>query len=170
MNRGEEDAVIDLAGRAAQRRAQRPDAEGWCRWPSLHESVCFHEAGHAIVAAALGRFPQWAIAAKPEISRGRVVFNGRAHIGNSPEQGAETVPTLEGNALLESDFTKAARFCKFMSERGWLSYMRTLYQRADAILEAHWPAVKILAIELREKGTVHRPDIEDIMRRWPRKE
>jgi hypothetical protein len=168
MTRGEEDAVIVLAGRAAAMRAQRPDPQGWRRWPTLYELTCLHEAGHVIVAAALGHFPQWAIVAKPVISEDKIIGgDGRAHIGYSPEQGAQTEPSLEGNGKHESDFQKASAFCKFVTGgRGWLSYMRTLSQKADAILEAHWPAVKILAQELEQKGVVRRADIEDVLQRF----
>ena len=168
MTRGEEEAMINLAGKVAEYRAMRPDSKGWRRWPTLHESTCLHESAHCIVAAALGRHPQWAIVAEPAVTETGVTLSGRAHIGYSPEQGAQTEPSLEGNDRLESDFSKVIAFCQFIAgERGWFRHMRVLWRETDVLLRAHWPAVKILSLALRDKGVVRRQDIEDIMRRWP---
>jgi hypothetical protein len=91
---------------------------------------------------------------------------GQALIGSRPEAGAQAETTTLGNEKFPSDFELVSLLARLVAgERGWLSYMRTPRQRADAILEAHWPAVKTLAIELWERGVVRGPDIADIIPR-----
>jgi hypothetical protein len=173
MTVGDELALVRiiLAGPAAARRCQRPDAEGWRRHRSVHERICFHESGHAIVAAMEGWFPQWAIAKAPMVAGDGITCAGRMCLGQTPTEGAGTTPTVEGNDAIPSDLTKAMWFGWKMTGggAGWLRYMRGLWLETDAILEASWPAVKVLAMALQQDGVVKGPDIADILRRFGRK-
>ena len=49
---------------------------------------------------------------------------------------------------------------------GWLAYLRTLWLRTDAILGQHWLAVKMLALELQQTGTVRRDRAQELLDRW----
>ena len=47
--------IVTLAGRCAEARARRPDRNGWRRYMCNRERVANHEAGHLLLAAAVGR-------------------------------------------------------------------------------------------------------------------
>ena len=153
-----EHIVIDLAGHAAVCRERSPRPGGWVRVITTRQVDAFHEAGHVVAGAAVGLFPQWAIIGELRTSGGTV--RGAAFITRLPEQDAGR-PTLEG--IIPSDFARATQLCQLMiGEQGWLAYMRSLWLQADAILEAHWEAVEVMAKELDRKGELDKAAIQDI--------
>lgn len=157
--------LIALAGRCATRRARRPDGEGWVRSWSDFELLCIHEAGHTVAAAALGLYPQWVAVGKPETVPGGTLFRGRASASDSEEP--EDEPSLpDGRG--KTDFQRVAALSKALCPGGgWLGYARGLWKACDSLLGDRWRALRILSIELSDKGVVRRADIEDILRRWP---
>jgi hypothetical protein len=47
-----------------------------------------------------------------------------------------------------------------------LRYLRTLWIRADGVLERHWLAVKMVAQELSATGTVRRARAQELLDCW----
>jgi hypothetical protein len=75
-------------------------------------------------------------------------------------------PTFEQFDKLERDFQAATNLAKLAVGHGWLRYLRTLWIRADGILERHWLAVKMVAQELSATGTVRRARAQELLDRW----
>jgi hypothetical protein len=157
--------LICLGGRCATRRARRPDREGWVRTWSDFELLCMHEAGHVVAAAAVGFSPKWVIVGKPERVPGGTLFRGRASASDSDNPDSEQ-PSL-ADVPGETDFQRVTALCKVMCPGGgWLGYARGLWKACDTLLGDRWRAVRILAIELGDKGVVRRADIEDVLQRF----
>jgi len=154
--------MISLAGRAAEARARRPDRDGFRRLMDSAERVAIHEAAHLVVAVAVGRHQNGAAIEKLDDG-----CRGLAqHYQATPPEGAADHPTFERFDELERDFRKATALAKLAVGHGWLRYLRELWLRTDAILERHWLAVKMLAIELGTTGTVRRDRAQELLDRW----
>ena len=66
-------------------------------------------------------------------------------------------PSFENFDKLLPDRRKATAYAQLaVGTVGWLEYLRTLWLRTDCILECHWLATKVLALEVSERGVVRR--------------
>lgn len=149
-------------GPAAEIRACRPDREGWRRRIDTREGTALHEAGHLVVAVAVGRFQNGAAIEMVGDS-----YRGIAQHAETAPDGALDCPTFEGFDQLQRDFKKATDYAKLaIGMRGWLAYLRTLWLRADAILAGHWLATKMLAMEIQQTECVRRDRAQQILDRW----
>ena len=128
------------------------------------ERVAWHEAGHIVGAVAVQLFQNGAaIEAVGERCR------GIAEYSDVPLENGPDYPTFENFDQLQRDFVKATMCAQLVvGPRGWLTYLRGLWLRTDALLGAHWLCVKMLALELRETGVVRRSRAEEIIGRWYR--
>lgn len=76
-------------------------------------------------------------------------------------------PSFDDFDKLLPDLRKATAYAQLaVGPVGWLRYLRTLWIRTDTVLERRWLAVKMLAIELRATGTVHRERAQELLDRW----
>lgn len=155
--------MICLAGRAAEARARRPDRDGWRRSPDDPERVAIHDAGHVVVAVAVGRFQNGA--AIEEVVEG---YRGIAQdFRSAPSELVPDCPSFENFNKLKPDFRRATDYAKLaIGSRGWLRYLRDLWLRVDGILTAHWLATRVLAMELRANGVVRRHRAQKILDQW----
>jgi hypothetical protein len=156
----EVDLMIILAGRCGEIRARRG---------SYLDRVAFHEASHLCVGAALGRATNGIAIDVSDTPLG-TRFRGIASF--TPKQGEPDHPTFDGFEKMLSDYDIARQLSKLIlllaspSPAGWLAYLRTQWWRADAILDRHWLAVRMLAQEVREKKIVPRARAQEILDRW----
>jgi len=155
--------MITLAGHCAVARARRPDRHGWRRQMDWHELICIHEAGHTVVAVAVGHHQNGAAVEKTE-------NGGRGIAEHSPAmlpEDSPDYPTFEEFDKLLPDLRKATAYAQLaVGTVGWLRYLRGLWLRTDSILERHWLATKLLASELRATGTVRRDRAQELLDRW----
>lgn len=155
--------MITLAGHCAVARARRPDRDGWRRQLDAEGLVSIHEAGHAIAAVALGQHQNGAAIEKTENGCRGIA----EHAGTILPEGARDHPTFERFDELLPDIRKATAYAKLaVGSPGWLAYLRTLWLRTDDVLGQHWLAVKMLALELQQTGTVRRDRAQEILDRW----
>lgn len=159
MTRAEASVLIDLAGEAAEHRAERGATIEWRRQRTRQELVCYHEGAHLAVAEALGWFAHWA-------KIDRVTLSGRACVTFALENGVNTQPSTEG--LGPSDSERTYTYCSLLSnDEHWESLRDTFRVQADAIVETHWLAITKLAGELDREGVVLRPEILKICAAFP---
>lgn len=164
LDSGTIDVENGTAGRAAEARARRSDRERWRRRLDNRERTALHEAGHLIVAVAVGDNQNGA--AIEMVEKGRYRGIAEQWQATLPD-GVSDHPTFDGFDELMPDFRKATSYAMLaVGMRGWLAYLRTLWQRADAILEEHWLATKMLASELQMTGMVRRDRAREILDRW----
>lgn len=155
--------MITLAGHCAVARARRPDRDGWRRQLGAEELVSIHEAGHAVAAVAVGHHQNGAAIERTENGCRGIAEHSETML--RPE--ARDHPTFEHFDELLPDFRKATAYAKLaVGSTGWLAYLRALWLRTDAILGQHWLAVKMLAFELQQTGTVRRDRAQELLDRW----
>jgi hypothetical protein len=156
----EVDLTIILAGRCGEIRARRR---------SHLDRVSFHEASHLVVGAALQR-PTNGIAI--DVSDTPLGTRFRGITSFTPDHDGPGHPTFDQFEKILPDFEIAKQLAKLIlllaspSPAGWLAYLRTQWWRADAILERHWLAVKLLAEEVKDKKIVPRARAQEILDRW----
>jgi len=155
--------MITLAGHCAVARARRPNRDGWRRQLGAEELVSIHEAGHAVATVAVGHHGNGAAIGRTE--------NGCRGIAEHSETTlpaeARDHPTFEHFDEILPDFRKATAYAKLaVGSPGWLAYLRSLWLRTDVILGQHWLAVKMLALELQQTGTVRRDRAQKLLDRW----
>lgn len=155
--------MICLAGRAAEARARRPDRDGWRRPMDERERVAVHEAGHLVLAVAVGRFQNGAaIEAVSDRYRGIA-----QDFPSASSDSAADHPSFANFDKLRPDFRRATDYARLaVGSRGWLRYLRSLWLSTDAILADHWLATKVLAMEIRAKGIVRRHRAQQILDGW----
>jgi hypothetical protein len=180
-----DDLVVVLGGRAAEARARRAGQDGWCRHGSTLERVSIHEAGHLVTAAALGRVVSGAAI---DVSDGGTSIRGlatftRERDGGTSIRGLATFtrerdgepdrpPTMDGFERVMPDYETARNVAKIvvllgkLDPAGWLKLLRASWWRADALLDKHWLAVKMLALEIHEKRAVGRERTRELLARW----
>ncbi len=90
----------------------------------------------------------------------------------TPDHDGPDQPTFDEFEKMLSDYDIARQLSKPIlllaspSPAGWLTYLRTQWWRADAILDRHWLAVRMLAQEVREKKIVPRARAQELLERW----
>jgi len=155
--------MITLAGHCAVARARRPDRDGWRRPMDRNELVCIHEAGHTVVAVAVGHHQNGATVEKTENGCRGIAEHSPAMLPD----GVPDHPSFEDFDKLLPDLRKATAYAQLaVGTVGWLEYLRTLWLRTDSILERHWLATKTLASELRDRGVVRRDRAQDLLDGW----
>jgi len=163
----EEELIVVLAGRAAEARWRRADRDGWRRQGNTLERISYHESGHAVAAAALGRPVSGIVIDVSVTPAGATSYRGVTSFRPGRQQA-----TFDGFEKVLSDFEVAVNLGKMVlllggpSIAGWLTHLRALWWRADAILDRHWLAVKMLALEIREKRSVNRERARELLDRW----
>lgn len=167
-DRLEADLVMILAGRAGEIRARRPGQDGFRRCDNALDRVAVHEASHLVVGAALQR-PTNGIAVSISETPAGTLFRG---ITSFTPDHDEPGPTFDQFEKILPDFEIARQLSKLIlllaspSPAGWLTYLRTLWWRADRLLDRHWLAVRMLAQEVREKKIVPRGRAMELLERW----
>lgn len=166
----EVDLMIILAGRCGEIRARRPGQDGWRRrCENALDRIAVHEASHLVVGAALQR-PTNGIAVSISETPAGTLFRGITSF--TPDHDEPGHPTFDQFEKMLPDFEIARQLSKLIlllaspSPAGWLAYLRTLWWRADAILDRHWLAVRMLAQEVREKKIVPRARAQELLERW----
>ncbi len=155
--------MITLAGNCAVARARRPDSHGWKRQMDWHELIAIHEAAHTVVAVAVGHLQNGAAIEKTDHSYRGIAEHSPATLPDS----SPDCPNFEDFDKLLPDLRKATAYAQLaVGPVGWLKYLRTLWIRTEEVLERHWLAVKMLAMELRATGTVHRARAQELLDRW----
>jgi hypothetical protein len=165
----ESDVVIALAGRAAEWRSRRRDADGFgFRVRHERHRKALHEAGHCVVGAVRARHVyEVTIREDRSIKVGASFSGAHALIGcqEKPSKPAKPEPKPE---RVESDEQTVARLSMLLAPRsGWrcaLQSMRTFRNEARAIIERNWPAVVALAEELVQSETMEQAEIEKFLR------
>jgi hypothetical protein len=149
----EAESVISFAGPAAEERATRGSGPGWRKFLPRHPVVCFHEAGHAVIARALN-FQVYEISVIQNPERG---CDGFVSAGISPDP-----PPFREEA--ETDMTAGVKHAALAAPcRGWKSALksaRTMRARARALVEENWHVICALAAELERKGALDRAAID----------
>lgn len=159
LTRSEARVLIDLAGEAAERRAERGATIEWRRQRTPQELVCFHEASHVVVAEALGWFAHWA-------KVDPITLSGAALVTFTLEAGANSQPSTEGPG--PSDSERTYTYCSLLSnDEHWESLRDAFRVQVDAIVERRWLAIAALAGELDRKGVILRPEILRICGAFP---
>ena len=164
-----DDLVVVLGGRAAEARARRAGQDGWCRHGSTLERVSIHEAGHLVTAAALGRVVSGAAI---DVSDGGTSIRGLATFTRERDGEPDRPPTMDGFERVMPDYETARNVAKIvvllgkLDPAGWLKLLRASWWRADALLDKHWLAVKMLALEIHEKRAVGRERTRELLARW----
>lgn len=159
----EKRVIIALAGSIAQRRAHQGSAAGWKRMLSPEQSTCFHEAGHAVVAHALG-WHAYELTLEPDpaltVETGASV-SAYCSTGTKPEcpGGAKTT------GVMNSDRRTAAMFCVVIGGdwKGALRCLRALRATAAELVERNWLSIGYLAFELERCRTLNQDRIAVIL-------
>jgi hypothetical protein len=143
--------LILLAGSLAARRALRGAEPGWRRFRTDLEVMAHHEAGHATVAALLGRGVVYIdVFNRADLRRGGVCLHSSDPFRELSKDDLEK-PS-------DSDYTQAVRLASLLApEPGWLATLRTLHElkrRTEALIEANWRKVTALAYELGRRGSM----------------
>lgn len=144
--------LIALAGGAAQRRYLRGGAPGWRRIRSTAAMIAHHEAGHAVAQAAAGLIP---------IHLNMETTLGRSGVSVCDRPGERSTPERLKERLAKrglNDYRQATRWCLLLaSAPGWRAVLRVARQlrhQAEALIDAHWPYVTALAVELERRGVL----------------
>jgi hypothetical protein len=148
--------IVALTGRIAEQRSMRGGVPGWFRHRTRDEQIGFHEAGHAVIAAALGHFLYFAaiVPDKTPAVNGYVTA-GYLSWGTTPEP----------NSVDEdiSDRRQAARLCWILAEgKGWkpaLERARAARTRAIALVDVYWTTIGELACLLQQRRCLTREDL-----------
>lgn len=158
MRPHELEVAIDLAGESAACRALRGASSEWHRPPTERQMTAHHEAGHLVVAEALGRFAIWGVIT-PE--------GGRAYSTETLEEGADIQPDYGPGG--RSDGDKIGCYCEVMADddEARESLRESLRAQVDAIVEKYWPAIEKVADILDREGVILRPEILRICAAYP---
>lgn len=162
---GEENVIISLAGRIAEHRALRPNAQGWRPLLSREQLTCFHESGHAAVAHALGWHSyEVTIDVDPTLKaeNGGTIL-GYASIGVKPQQAANAKIT----GTINTDCRKAATFCLLMGGnwKGALRHVHAFRAAARDLVERNWAGITFLAWELEFRRRIGQERIASVLER-----
>lgn len=155
--------IIALAGSVAQRRAHQPSPAGWKRMLSSEQATCFHEAGHAVAAYALGWHAYlMTIDPPPLVVETGASVSAYCSTGTKPECPGGAKPT----GVMNSDRRTAAMFCLVMGGnwKGALRCLRTLRATAADLVERNWESVKFLAYELEHCRQLDQAQIANILK------
>jgi hypothetical protein len=164
--------LISLAGKAAERRSLQGSDPGWRRLRSAEELIAFHEAGHAVVARAVG-WHTYEINMRPDngqrVETGAVVlaYCSSGFTADPPPSNLQSgsPAAAKGSRNLWSDRHKAAYFA--LLEKGdWrraYRYLSELRLIADALVDANWLQVRCLAQELERCPLMGRVRIYQIL-------
>lgn len=162
----EREVIVALAGSASARRSLRGGAPGWTRFRSSGELVALHEAGHAVIARAVGLHVQSAtIIPRPVDSGmifGSVIISRQASASNDPpDEGSSDLCLLISSAAADgNDLTQAVRNASILvpfTKPRWrqiLATVRRLRAIADELIDSNWPAIEALGAELGRQGTL----------------
>lgn len=163
----EADVLRTLAGPIAERRAM-DGGGGFRRWLSWDQSCAYHEAGHLVIAWALGFHP-WQASIKPDPT----VKIGAGFVGGFASAGITKEPVLDlpPGSKLETDRQSVARTCLVLAlreeKRGWRGAVRVMNRlrlQARDLVEQYWAGITILAIALQQHGELDRAQIERILK------
>lgn len=164
----ETDAIISLAGKAAERRALRGTAPGWRRMRTRDEIRAYHEAGHAVARLCAGQYV-WKLSIIPDAT---VCIQETGISAGYCAGGKTQEPTgpMERPARAETDLRRAARACLILAiteaPYGWRGALRIAHRlRAQAweLIDQHWPLVARLASELAERGEMNQHEIAGLL-------
>lgn len=157
--------AVTLAGDLAMRRALQGSAPGWRRLRSGKELTAFHEAGHAVVAEAIG-FHVHRVFIVPAVT-GSSVFGGACTSTFDPKCLHESKGEPALDRSLPSDRQTAARLCLALcatpSWKSALQQYRIWKANVRALVERHWFAITGLAEELQRRGDLNRADLAGIL-------
>ena len=169
-------ALIALAGPAAQRRALQSNEPGWRRLRMPDELRAFHECGHGIAALAVGRrVYHLSIVEDTTISIGSGYLAGVCQHGSDPnvvlDKKAERERWRRAGLKTDRRIAVEAVFALALIEPGgplWRSARRVLgrmRERAAKLVAANWWVVSMLAAELERHRELDQPQIEAILAR-----
>jgi hypothetical protein len=157
------EAVTCLAGPLAEKRALRGSGPGWVRSRTWEERVAYHEAGHAVAAAACRLYVHSVSIIPDEDSGGRCLSSRSAELPDGPEK---KLPPKK-----RRDHHKAACYAwlltSFDDRPQWksaLATVRVLRRRTEEILERHWFVVMAVANALEHRKELDRAEIESLVR------
>jgi uncharacterized membrane protein len=155
------EAVISLAGIAAEHRAAHPSVDpGWVALrPSPKRRTAIHEAGHVIAALRTGNYAYGASV----VPNGRI--SGLATWSRSPD-ACDPPAGLE----IEPDVRRAARIALLLVDpkvtAGWkaiLAELRKIRQSADELIAQNWIDVVAVADALERHEKLDRSEIERLV-------
>ena len=166
----EDCAVITLAGPAGERRAHRGSEAGWRRHRGPSEVLALHEAGHVVVARALGQNVLFvSINPNPSV----LTADGRCYAaGFMMHSQLPTIPEgWQPPATLTTDRHHAAELAAVLAPlpAGWRSTLQTvrrLKHEAEALVEQYWSEVCVVARELLLHGELTQEQIESLCGPW----
>jgi hypothetical protein len=168
----EDRIVVALAGKAAERRANKRDAAGFRPYWERVDLFAIHESGHVCAAIALGQCAQSVTIDKGEC-RNQVFTDGTNSRGfavlgppASPESASPEMGRTEGRSGQETDERAAAGMAYVLSTTGWRGALVIIHEmrtRADILIDGEWQKVTSLAAELRRRGTLNRREILDVL-------
>src|SRR5262249_22150224 len=144
----ENDVVVTLAGKAAERRALQRDPEGWLRVRTPAEVIALHEAAHAVLARALGHVVyELSVVPRPSVPVGQTFLAGVCRHGEQPQDISLPKDRFSN---LETDSRRAAQYCMLLASQpmSWSSALKTarkLRDRARRLVDQHWLTISILA-------------------------
>lgn len=172
----ETQALIALAGQAAQRRALQSGEPGWRRLRTPGELRAFHECGHGIAALVFGHHVyHLSIVEDATIPIGAGHLAGICRHGSDPNVVLDKEADRERmrRAGMKTDRRNAveAAFALTLIEPGgpsWRSARRVLgrlRERVAKLVAANWWVVSMLAAELERHQELDQPQIEAILAR-----
>lgn len=156
--------VSTMAGPIAERRARRPDKEGWKRLISEDRRRAIHEAGHCIAGEALHQFAvELSILSNPErrSTDGRYISGGFCAFG--PEQEAETpesnVFVTDGQFIV--GVVRLLAPCGPNRRTAIRQTFKQMRHVAEQIIVENWLLILALANELQRRKHMNRAEIKN---------
>jgi hypothetical protein len=160
--------ALTLAGNLAMRRAVQGSTPGWRRVRTCRELIALHEAGHAVIAAAVG-FHVHRVFIVSVAESNRSGFAGCCVATFRPEEApGDDLPPIQ---KMRSDRHVAADLCWHLallagdaaSWRAALKQYRLWLAKVRDLIERHWLAIMNLAEQLERREDLSGAEVAGIL-------